>query len=725
MADLDLVVGTGSVLDALKQIGRLEGQVKSLTDRFSRGSVDQKTYSKGLLEIKRQYQALGMSSQKASGQVDKLSRGFRDNSKEIDRLRAKYNPLYATSKQYERALEEINRAFKVGAINAKQKEAELSRLHIEYANGTGQFAKYNAAMRASQKGMARGAVAMQQFGYQAGDFIVQVQSGTNAFVAFGQQATQMAGLLSASLNPKMVLLGTSLSIIIPLLTAAGAYFMRTRESAEDAVDPIDAVSNALNSLSEVRLSSLSGEFRAVSEEADVLLGKITELRTERLRESLEQSIEGILTGGEFGQIQDQIRAQMQAGAAGFTFGTTEFAEAARGAGISQEALDAYKNYYQLQQIMGQISGESAPELAQSLAEATAQLEEQGMLSPYLLEQIDKMVESLGLENELLEDNVDTQRQIRDAIRDRQKTLQDQIRLAQLELEYGEDSIAVDNERRRQARLLYLIELMREGVQGRQLANLMAQYDEYVKLNKIMQLAAMMPQPEDTEDPDTPPSGRSAAREGVGGVARGLLTEVERLQLEHDEKMAAIDEFNQEELDRIGGHQEAIRRLEEQHQAAMREIQNAQEQQRLSNTSSFFGNMASIAKAGGEKTFKIYKGFAIAQALVDAYAAFNAVLKDPAFVGRPWQRAAAAGATLAQGLAQVQNIRGITSSGGGGGGAGGGAVAAPAAAAAPEPQQVVIEGIDRDSLISGEQLSKLFDRLYEENDERGIVFSVAR
>ena len=35
----------------------------------------------------------------------------------------------------------------------------------------------------------------QQVGYQVGDFFVQVQSGTSALVAFGQQGTQLAGVM--------------------------------------------------------------------------------------------------------------------------------------------------------------------------------------------------------------------------------------------------------------------------------------------------------------------------------------------------------------------------------------------------------------------------------------------------------------------------------------------------------------------------------------------------
>ena len=53
----------------------------------------------------------------------------------------------------------------------------------------------DASLRATRKTKRFAAVGLQQLGYQVGDFAVQVQSGTNAFVAFGQQGSQMLGIL--------------------------------------------------------------------------------------------------------------------------------------------------------------------------------------------------------------------------------------------------------------------------------------------------------------------------------------------------------------------------------------------------------------------------------------------------------------------------------------------------------------------------------------------------
>ena len=54
---------------------------------------------------------------------------------------------------------------------------------------------HNRYLSQAAQGSNRFGVVTQQAGYQIGDFLVQVQSGTNWMVAFGQQATQLVGIL--------------------------------------------------------------------------------------------------------------------------------------------------------------------------------------------------------------------------------------------------------------------------------------------------------------------------------------------------------------------------------------------------------------------------------------------------------------------------------------------------------------------------------------------------
>ena len=178
---------------------------------------------------------------------------------EIERLRNKFDGIYASSQLYERSLNEINQAHRVGVLSVKQHEAAVESLNLEYQNfqnGMAQagnrFQQYSAQTRSGMSGMG---MAIQQTGYQVGDFLVQVQGGTNWMVAFGQQATQLVGILPAmgagfmglSMGA-LVALSAGLGIAIPLVTAIGAAFMRTSDSANAGAKEIDVYAEALQSL---------------------------------------------------------------------------------------------------------------------------------------------------------------------------------------------------------------------------------------------------------------------------------------------------------------------------------------------------------------------------------------------------------------------------------------------------------------------------------------------
>jgi hypothetical protein len=106
----------------------------------------------------------------------------------------------------------------------------------------------------------------QQVGYQVGDFFVQVQSGTSALVAFGQQGTQLAGLLPGLAG---AVIGISLAIGTMLLRS----FMETRKATKDAaagfVDyeaSLKSAKEETKSMSE-ELMVLEGNFRSVAHAA--------------------------------------------------------------------------------------------------------------------------------------------------------------------------------------------------------------------------------------------------------------------------------------------------------------------------------------------------------------------------------------------------------------------------------------------------------------------------
>ena len=93
-------------------------------------------------------------------------------------------------------------------------------------------------------------MAVQQLGYQFGDFAVQVQGGTSAFVAFSQQASQLVGVLPMVAGPlglsmkAAVGLSAALGILIPIGSALGRMFVENRKAAKGAAEGIIAVKDA-------------------------------------------------------------------------------------------------------------------------------------------------------------------------------------------------------------------------------------------------------------------------------------------------------------------------------------------------------------------------------------------------------------------------------------------------------------------------------------------------
>ena len=117
-----------------------------------------------------------------------------------------------------------------------------------------QLKKFETRLATTRRGMGQMGMATQQLGYQVGDFFVQVQSGTNFMVAFGQQATQLVGILPAFSKQlgmsvgRLIGISAGLGIAIPILTAIGAVFMRTGEEADKGAKDIDRYAQALDNL---------------------------------------------------------------------------------------------------------------------------------------------------------------------------------------------------------------------------------------------------------------------------------------------------------------------------------------------------------------------------------------------------------------------------------------------------------------------------------------------
>ena len=175
--------------------------------------------------------------------------------------------------------------------------ASFRRLSVtELQQASKRMRGFEAALANTRRGMGQMGMATQQFGYQVGDFLVQIQSGTNFMVAFGQQATQLVGILPAFSKQlgmsvgRLIGISSVLGIVIPLATAFGAAWMRTSESVKEGADKqkqaYDSVKQSIESLQLARQMGASGAQTQSEQSVLNTLNAALEERQRLLEESL-------------------------------------------------------------------------------------------------------------------------------------------------------------------------------------------------------------------------------------------------------------------------------------------------------------------------------------------------------------------------------------------------------------------------------------------------------
>lgn len=243
---------------------------------------------------------------KAQREMDRLAKALNQGVIESRQFHGEANKIAARLKslgmdkaqsevtRYKNALLKANAASRVLSDATLKTKSDNAQLEAQVRSTTNAINAQSGAQLLYGRNASKAGVLVQQSGYQIGDFIVQVQSGTNAFVAFGQQATQVAGTLTL-LGGKWLIIGSALAIVIPLLTAIGAAFMRTRQEAEESADSIDDLESNLKSLDNTLREYLrTREAAQMGITAEELLGlEGLEVQVERLRTTRQEIIDFI------------------------------------------------------------------------------------------------------------------------------------------------------------------------------------------------------------------------------------------------------------------------------------------------------------------------------------------------------------------------------------------------------------------------------------------------
>ena len=198
--------------------------------------------------------SLKASIASAVGMVDKFKKSAEDSAKvferafsksdrSLDRLRRSLDPLYASSKRYESAVETLDQALKFGSITQQQHTQLLERAGKTYLTAGGQAQTAAAMTGRFGAALNNNRFIIQNTAFQIQDMAVQLAAGTRASTVFAQQGSQ---ILSA-FGPVGAVIGALAATGLPLLAIALANSTSKGKTLDDIMGDLNASAGDLDS----------------------------------------------------------------------------------------------------------------------------------------------------------------------------------------------------------------------------------------------------------------------------------------------------------------------------------------------------------------------------------------------------------------------------------------------------------------------------------------------
>lgn len=148
--------------------------------------------------------------------------------------------------------------------------------------------QYNSTAVAANK-FAKGA--LQQAGFQVGDFVVQVTNGTSAMQAFGQQGAQLAGVFGP--------IGAVVGAGIAIFSALAIVFEKSRDASRELEVSLEQLLSTATRLKEIGGSTskiaeiIERDFRGATTEVQALVDALVEAQRLELLRTLSTSFSGV------------------------------------------------------------------------------------------------------------------------------------------------------------------------------------------------------------------------------------------------------------------------------------------------------------------------------------------------------------------------------------------------------------------------------------------------
>jgi len=186
---------------------------ESLGDAVLALSTDDRGYTQGIGQAEAKAQTLGRTMTAASGSADRLTREIgrirgsgsafdahiqsaRAHVAALDDMRARFNPVFATIRQYQARLSDIRQAHSQGAISTNEMTAAIGRERQQALSSIAALKGRSTAHAQGANAARAHSAAYQQLGFQMQDVFQQAALGVNPMVIAAQQGGQMASAIA-------------------------------------------------------------------------------------------------------------------------------------------------------------------------------------------------------------------------------------------------------------------------------------------------------------------------------------------------------------------------------------------------------------------------------------------------------------------------------------------------------------------------------------------------
>ena len=389
-----------------------------------------------------------------------------------------YLKVQNSQKKFQYSLVEIERAYRKGELTSKQynrqlviQSKQLQKLGFDYNRASSQVRQYSFALRnateeqlnhaqamsLSGKGMRRFELFAQQAGYQVGDFAVQVQSGTNVAVAFGQQASQLLGFL----GPKGAIAGAGIAIATGFL----APLLKSKDATRDLNEELEELERTLGEVTTGAKASIEAGLTSQLVSAQAAVNELI-ARTQSEDFKRAMSFAGASTGAGM-TAQSMIDAELE--------GRKELV------GTLEQQVGQAQILETQERVRATLMGDQVQE-AQNLQDA------QRLIKDAEQDRFKELVKNLADATEEQLEYLETQEKIRDFADQQATKLEQENALLQMRLQFGDEALSVKQLEKDIAVENYEAELLRKGVAEDTVKQLAEQYR--ISLNLKQQLKEM-------------------------------------------------------------------------------------------------------------------------------------------------------------------------------------------------------------------------------------------